>query len=189
MNIQCKYVCKSYKQPVLNDFNAVFYEHKINVITGISGCGKTTLLRLLLGLEVVDSGKIIGLEDQKIACIFQADHLCKNLTVQSNIKLVNDHLTNTCIKEALSDVGMGDYASYYIHECSGGMKRRVAILRALLSEFDVLIMDEPFKGLDQSTKEKVILFLKEKIQNKTVIFVTHDQSELAYFKDLHRIEM
>ena len=70
-----------------------------------------------------------------------------------------------------------------IKELSGGMKRRVAILRAILASFDILILDEPFKGLDEENKEKSIEFIKGNIKDKTTIIVTHDKSEIDFFKN------
>lgn len=189
MNICCKDLCKSYKEVVLDHYNVEFIENEVNVIMGKSGCGKSTLLKILLGLEKQDGGVVLGLEDKKIACVFQQNNLCKNLTVLANIKLVNDSLCNEDVIKALEEVGLRGKQDYYIKECSGGMKRRVAIVRALMSEFDVLIMDEPFKGLDVCTKEKVIGFMKTKIQSKTVIVVTHDKHELSYFKDCNIVCM
>ncbi len=184
MDIVLKKVCKSYdNEIILKDYDYVFKENQITCIKGKSGSGKTTLLRILMGLESVDKGTIEGIDDKRISAVFQEDRLCENLSVIANLKLTSPNLNHSHIEEALDKVGMKDCKNKIVKELSGGMKRRVAILRALLYEFDLLILDEPFKGLDITTKQSVIDFIKQKIKGKTVIIVTHDMDELEYFND------
>ena len=146
-----------------------------------SGAGKTTLLRILAGLEKVDSGQIEGLEGLRISMVFQEDRLCENLSASANIRLVRgkkpwgrDKKLEAKISKA---VGLGGCEDQPVREFSGGMRQRTALLRALYSEWDVLFLDEPFKGLDEETKELVIEYTKKQCFGKTVIFVTHDRSE------------
>lgn len=151
-----------------------------------SGAGKTTLLRILagLGLEKVDSGQIEGLEGLRISMVFQEDRLCENLSASANIRLVRgkkpwgrDKKLEAKISKAMAAVGLGGCEDQPVREFSGGMRQRTALLRALYSEWDVLFLDEPFKGLDEETKELVIEYTKKQCFGKTVIFVTHDRSE------------
>ncbi len=184
MDIILKNIYKSYNnESVFKDFNYVFKENQITFIQGKSGSGKTTLIRLLMGLENIDKGSIEGILDKKISVVFQEDRLCENLTLMSNIKLVANNIDKSLIIEYLEQIGLENCAYKSVKDLSGGMKRRVAILRALLYEFELLILDEPFKGLDDDTKLKVIEFLKDKIKDKTVIIVTHDIDEINYFAE------
>jgi NitT/TauT family transport system ATP-binding protein len=144
-----------------------------------SGMGKTTLLRIIMGLEEPDSGSIKGLEDLKISTVFQEDRLCEYLTPINNIKLVNPTLTDQQILEALSSFGLSGCERQKTSELSGGMKRRIAILRAIMAEYDILFLDEPFKGIDINTKETVISEIIKRTKGKTIIFVTHDEAEAS----------
>ena len=146
-------------------------------ILGPSGCGKTTLLSLLLGLEQPDAGKILGMEGRRKSAVFQEDRLCENASAVSNIRLVNPALSKGEAEAMLRELGLGDSLGQPVRTLSGGMKRRVAILRALAAEYDVLFCDEPFKGLDQATKAQVLDYFLARTQGKTVLVVTHDPEE------------
>lgn len=180
MSIEIKGLVKYYDDlQVFENFNASIEEGKVTCIMGPSGCGKTTLLSILMGIEKVNSGIIKGLENKRRSAVFQEDRLCENLSALTNIRLVcTSDVSKKDILAALNKVGLSSSEYKPVRELSGGMKRRVAIVRALLSDFDILYLDEPFKGLDSDIKETVINFTKEKCNNgKTVIMVTHDQNE------------
>lgn len=146
---------------------------------GPSGCGKTTLLRILLGLEAPDSGNIQGLENRKLSAVFQEDRLCENLSAYANIRLVcPSSVTKDMISKELTLVGLEGSEQQPIRELSGGMKRRVAILRGLMADWDILLMDEPLRGLDTTTRDLVIKRILEKGAGKTIILVTHDEEEV-----------
>lgn len=182
MDIELINISKKYKDStVFNNYSYTFKENHITFIMGQSGCGKTTLLRVLMGLESY-IGEIKGLENKRISAVFQENRLCENLTIKTNIKLVCDK-SDSVIEKYLEKVDLKGQLNKSVQELSGGMKRRVAILRALLYDFDLLILDEPFKGLDMDTKEKVINLLKEKIKGKTVLIVSHDINEMKYFEE------
>ena len=171
-------------QIVLNNFSATFKEGSFTCIMGKSGVGKSTLLSIMLGLSKADSGNITGLNPKVISAVFQENRLCDNLSAPYNIKMVipNPNVnTDFVINEYLEKVGIDSTSKKPVSEYSGGMKRRVAILRGLLTDFDVLIMDEPLKGLDSETKAQVISVIKELTQNKTVIMTTHDASDAKAF--------
>lgn len=183
--IEIKNLCKSYNDKIVyQNLNLKLKEHHITSIMGTSGCGKTTLLRILAGLEPYESGSITGLEQQRIAYIFQEDRLLPWLTVRENIEYV---LLSDVKKEIVKDrvdsllelLELIDEAHHLINTLSGGMKRRVAIGRALAYEGDILLMDEPFKGLDDQLKEKVIQGILKRHQDNpnTIICVTHDLEE------------
>jgi len=180
MAIEILDISKTYGSNVVFDrFNCQIVNGTVTCIMGLSGRGKTTLLRIMLGLEQPDSGQISGMENQRKSVVFQEDRLCENLNAASNIRLVcRMPIKTNNIIEALSVVGMtSDFIKQPTRSMSGGQRRRVAILRALMVEYDILFLDEPFKGLDMKTKEKVILYTKEQSKGKTVIFVTHDKEE------------
>ncbi len=109
--------------------------------------------------------------------MFQENRLCENAGAVSNIRLVNPALTRGEAEEMLRELGLSDSLRQPVRTLSGGMKRRVAILRALAADYDVLFCDEPFKGLDQATKSLVMNYFLRKTAKKTVILVTHDKSE------------
>ena len=172
---------------VLNNFNYIFKEKAISFIMGTSGVGKTTLIKILMGLEQADDGKVIGISDKKISAVFQEDSLCENLSVLLNIKLVCENISHLEIEKCLELLDLKDCLHKRVKELSGGMKRRVAILRALLYDFDLLIMDEPFKGLDKETKIKVMNFVISKLENKSAIIITHEMEDIMYFKKFREL--
>lgn len=181
MSILLKNISKQFENTVVfNQFNIEIPEGKITCIMGPSGSGKTTLLSILMGLIKADSGTIHGLEGKRIAAVFQEDRLCKEITVLQNIKMVcHRKVNNEQIKEELRKVGLDGAENKKISELSGGMKRRVAIVRAIMADSDLIIMDEPFKGLDETLKINVIEYVKQKTVGKTVIVVTHEKEEAA----------
>lgn len=117
--------------------------------------------------------------------MFQEDRLLENLSVMANIALAvqeqsleQKQALQKCIKEALCDVDLEGTESKPVHELSGGQKRRVALLRALFADADILLFDEPLKGLDEVLKQQVIAFVKPLIESKIVIWVTHTPDEV-----------
>ena len=179
-------ITKSYgEKTVFKNLNLRIESGKITCIMAPSGAGKTTLLRMMMGLEKPDRGSIVGLSEKRFSAVFQEERLCEGMTAIGNIRLVNPSLTADQIRNELQRLGMYDCENQPVSELSGGMRRRVSILRALLAEYDVLFMDEPFKGLDSALKKDVIASVMEKTVGKTVIVVTHDRSEA----DLLRAEI
>ena len=165
---------------VLRDFSAVLPAGRVTGLMAPSGTGKTTLLRILMGLERPDRGTITGLQGLRLSAVFQEDRLCENLNPVSNLRLVTP---------ALSREGLTDCLTQPVRELSGGMRRRVAILRALLAEYDLLFLDEPFKGLDRETKEVVMADTRRRCDGRTVLFVTHDPTELEAMGAVWRLEL
>jgi NitT/TauT family transport system ATP-binding protein len=174
---------KTYNQALLyENFNLIFDEGKITALLGPSGCGKTTLLKILAGIEPFEKGEILGVK--RVSFLFQEDRLLPHRTLYDNIDWVlratHDKVTRQIIVEELVDfLQLGDYLYAKIETLSGGMKRRVALGRALAYPSPLLLMDEPFKGLDPKLKEELLIKLKTRwAQNhQTVIFVTHDKEE------------
>ncbi len=180
MNICLKNITKKYEDTLgLNQVSLEFAEGETACIMGPSGIGKTTLINIIMGLVKADSGTLTGLEGKKIAAVFQENRLCEEIDAVHNVKLVcNKNVTELQIKEEFKEVGLLEYENKKTRELSGGMKRRVAIVRAVMAESDIIIMDEPFKGLDEKLKEQVINYIRRKTRGKTVIVVTHNKEEV-----------
>ncbi|MGB5822558.1 MAG: ATP-binding cassette domain-containing protein [Proteocatella sp.] len=181
--IELKDVSKAYQDKlVFQDFNLKISKNETTILMGDSGRGKTTLLNMMMGLESLDEGEIIGIESQKIVAVFQEDRLCESLSVQSNIKLVlNSKQKSEDILNHLESVGLEKELAAPVKNLSGGMKRRVAIVRAVMAQSDIIIMDEPFKGLDEATKLRCMDYIKHNTLGKTLIISTHDEREAEYF--------
>ena len=174
-------ISKAYgDKTVLSSLSMVFKAGSVYCIKGASGCGKTTLLKIITGLEKADSGELSGVPI-KISFVFQEDRLAEDFGAVSNIRLVTGKtIAKNTIEEHLREIGLGDALDKPVREFSGGMKRRVAIVRAVLFGGDLMCMDEPFKGLDRELRFLVMDYVKKYTAGKTVICVTHDQSEAEY---------
>lgn len=170
---------------VLKNFSLNIPDKSNICIMGESGCGKTTLLKLILGLEKIDSGKITGVKNKKIYACFQEDRLVENLTAYRNIKIVADKkISKESLIHEFTKIGLDNsVCDSKIRILSGGMKRRIAILRALVVDSDVVILDEPTKGLDDVNKKIVLDYILEKTKDKILICVTHSLDEAKYISD------
>lgn len=177
MDIAIKHLSKRYGDTtVLTDFSVLLPAGQTTCIMGASGCGKTTLLRILLGLEQADGGEISGLP-QRISVVFQEDRLLP-FSAGKNAALAVRKCSEARLREHFAAVGLADCLHMPVQKMSGGMRRRVAILRAVLAESELLLLDEPFQGLDTETKEQVIAYLKKQTVGKTVLLVTHEESDV-----------
>ena len=186
---------KSYNDNyIFKDFSMVIEKNRITCLLGKSGSGKTTLLNVLSSITDEFKVKYSDFEKLRYSYIFQEPRLLEWYTVYKNLQFVldNTHMSKQAIHEKIMDslkmVEMEKYADYYPYQLSGGMAQRVSIARAFVKDFDVLLMDEPFKGLDPTQKEDITdRFLKMWRENrKTVIYVTHDLDEALYMAyDIH----
>lgn len=176
------------EHPVFENFSMEIAQGETLCLMGESGCGKTTLLSLLTGRLAPSSGKISGIKTQRIGMVFQENRLCEDFSAKVNVKIAcsrgcyrflpgKNHSVEDEILRHLSAVGLKDAADKKVSALSGGMKRRVAIVRAVLSDSDILLMDEPFKGLDETTKQQVLSYLLKEKGERTLIVVTHDAAE------------
>ena len=179
MDIRLLNVTKSFEDKVvLKDVNIMIPEGRRICLMGASGAGKTTLLNLIMGLTEPDSGEILGREGIRIAAVFQEDRLIEHWDAVRNIKLVCDKSISTDeIKAELHKVGLDDVQGKPVSRLSGGQRRRVSLIRAMLAKSSLLIMDEPLKGLDSGLKVQVIEYIKQNTKNKTILIVTHDMEE------------
>lgn len=164
---------------VLSSFSETVPHGKTTVIMGESGCGKTTLVNIIMELEKADNGEISGIPE-KISAVFQDDLLCEDFSAVSNIRAVTGRrLSKSEVISALKKLGLTDAdVSCPVRELSGGMKRRVAIARAILADGELIIMDEPFKGLDPDTRQNVIDFVSQETKSKTLLVITHSRKEV-----------
>ena len=150
------------------------------VLWAPSGWGKTTLLRILMGLEAPTSGSVEGVG--RVGAVFQEDRLCPQLTAEENVALVlnaEQYKVKIQYKEQIRDdliqLGLDDEAA---RKLSGGQKRRTALLRALWAESDTLLLDEPFTGMDPAVMKKAAAMLKARCGTKPTLLATHDQEAI-----------
>ena len=183
--LEVKNITKSFGNTVVLDDFSYKFERGVYVLSEPSGAGKTTLLRILCGLEVADSGTVSKSPQAKTVMMFQEDRLLENLSVRANIMLaIQAHSqeqkqnARERITEALCAVGLEGTENKPVFELSGGQKRRVALLRTLFADADILLFDEPLKGLDEALKQQVIGFVRPFIESKIVIWVTHTPEEV-----------
>ena len=156
-NVSVTFVDGKLKKTVLDNVSLELPEGKITAIMGPSGCGKTTLLRLLSGLISPTSGNVTR-ETERISFLFQDTALLPWLTALENVNLVlsDGAATRPLAREWLGRVGLADEADTYPSALSGGMKQRVALARALAVDADLLLLDEPFRGLDDDLRERML---------------------------------
>lgn len=166
---------------VLSNVNFTFAEGSITCVMGPSGIGKTTLANILAGLIKPDSGELRGVDNKKVAFVFQEDRLLDWESTLTNVLFVMKRADKKRNVQFASDLlvqaGLGGSLLKKARFLSGGMKRRVAICRALASDYDLLILDEPFKGLDRELKPAVINMIKAYTLGKSVVCITHDDKE------------
>lgn len=185
MNIIINNLCKSYgNMTIFSKWSFEFQQGKRYCFMGSSGRGKTTLLRILAGLEKADNGRIQGLKSQKITMVFQENRLCewenavKNVSMVATGKSFFQKVSLPDICQQLQQVGIEDLEKP-VCQFSGGMKRRVAIVRAIYPESDFVLMDEPFTGLDNKTKQQVIQYVLKEQRERTLIISTHSEEEAS----------
>jgi len=172
---------------VLEDISFNVFEGEIVALVGPSGCGKTTLLNLICGLISPDEGEVI--RKGKVGYMFQKEQLFEWRTIYKNITIGPEiskiKIDDNKIINMLKKYDLYDFKDYYPKELSGGMRQRVALLRTLALDPDILLLDEPFSSLDYQTKIKVQedMYKIIKEEKKTVILVTHDISEAISMAD------
>ncbi|MCL2355732.1 MAG: ATP-binding cassette domain-containing protein [Defluviitaleaceae bacterium] len=177
MKTELKNICKSFDgKEVLRDVSAVF-RPGFTCMMGQSGIGKTTLAKIIAGLVAPDSGEIIGTNGLKFSVVFQEDRLLDWETALGNLLFVSPDRERAVA--LLTEANLGENLHKKAADLSGGMKRRVCICRALIADYDVLILDEPFKGLDAELKLSIMQMVKTHAAG-IVICITHDESEAEF---------
>lgn len=164
-------------QQVLKDCSLRVEAGSSVALMGPSGCGKTSLINVIAGLLTPDSGKVSV--NGKVSYVFQEPALFPWLTAVDNINVVLSDGPETLprAEQLLEAVGLSDCRDKYPHQLSGGQKQRIAICRALAYGGDILLLDEPLKGLDADTRDQVSALLRQEWAGKTLLLVTHDPSE------------
>lgn len=159
---------------VLKGVNLTLKDNSIYCLMGASGIGKTTLLRILMGLEQADSGSVTGIHKNNISSMFQEDRLIPTLSAVENVAIViHGKINKQNIRNNLSTILPSDCLDKPIVSLSGGMKRRVALARAMTYPSELIILDEPFTGLDKDTKSEVIEYILKMRNNRTLLIATH----------------
>ncbi|MCQ2451784.1 MAG: ATP-binding cassette domain-containing protein [Oscillospiraceae bacterium] len=165
--------------PVLSDISLTLPAGSVTCLDGQSGSGKTTLLNVIAGLMQADSGQISGRPD-RIAFVFQEDRLCEDFSAVSNVRMVTGKsVSKQEILSHLKELGLDGSMNKPVRDYSGGMKRRVAIARAICCGADLILLDEPFKGLDPALRSQVIRYIQAHTTGKTLLCVTHNREEAA----------
>lgn len=151
----------------------------LTALTGPNGAGKTTVARVLLGLTRPTGGTVSGLGGLRRAAVFQEDRLCGHLDAVANLRLALPR--GTTPDEALDELagaGLDEAASRRaVRELSGGQRRRVALARALAARADLVVLDEPFTGLDVQGRPQLLGLVARRAPGRTVLLVTHDLAE------------
>lgn len=177
--LRISHVSKSFAGlPVLEDFSLTIGPGEIVAMTGPSGCGKSTLLNLITGLSLPDSGSIER-DGERLSYLFQNTRLLPWRSVYDNIRLVRDDTDTEEIRDLIRAVGLSGFEHYYPGQLSGGMARRCALARAFYYGGDLLLMDEPFQGLDYGLRMEMLSMLLEiwKRKKQSILFVTHEIDE------------
>ena len=185
LNLSKHFFINDKRIDVLKELNLTIKKDKITVILGRSGCGKTTLLRLIAGLESVSLGEIKFKEQAKIGFVFQEPRLMPFLNVYENVvfPLKKYEIDEAKIDRLISMIGLSDFKFASVSQLSGGMSSRVSLARVLAYEANLILMDEPFAALDAFTRASMQAEILKLQAGKTIIFVTHNVDEALYLAD------
>lgn len=178
--MKIQHLCKSFDGKVVLDHVSLTLESGGTAcLMAPSGRGKTTLLRCIAGLEAPDSGQITDLPE-RIAYVFQEDRLCDGFSAVDNIRLVTGKaLGESEIRRHLEELGLAGSLDQPVRELSGGMRRRVVISRAVCFGADLLLLDEPFKGLDDEARQQTADYILRHRGAAAILCVTHDREDAA----------
>lgn len=170
------HVSKSFaEKQVLRDLTLPLPEKGVVALTGPSGEGKTTIFNLLLGILTPDSGRV-DTAGKRFSVVFQEDRLLEHLSAPQNIRFVCPNIPDERAREHLACVGLAGEEGP-VGAFSGGMKRRVAIVRAVLYGGDALLLDEPFKGMDEATRARTASYVRDRWPGDLILMITHDREE------------
>ena len=191
--LRLKNIAKTFNsQLIFKNLNVEVHENEIVALLGPSGCGKSTLLRMIAGLESVDTGTIEFAESMQtdVGYVFQKPILYPHLDVAGNVALgIGEKITKKKRKEKIANelrlVGLEGFSSRKIESLSGGEAQRVTVVRALLNQPTLLLLDEPFSALDIPTRRKIAQDTRSFLKSKktSAIHVTHDPEEAEIIAD------
>jgi len=166
---------------VLDAFDLTLEAGTVTALRGPNGSGKTTVARLVLGLDAPDAGTVEGNQGRLRAAVFQENRLFAHLSPLANVRLVLDRSDWTSAEEHLRLVGLtGATILTPVGKLSGGQRRRVAIVRALAGTADLVVLDEPYAGLDVEGKPAVQEYVRTRVKGRTTLLITHDSDEAAW---------
>ena len=175
-------VSKSYgKNKIISSLSSEFAPGKIYAVTGASGIGKTTLIRIISGLEKY-SGKVSGTDSMKKSFLFPEDRLIDSLTAIENIRFVRPDFDGG--DEWFADFCLAGAQQMYPDEMSTGMKRRLSLMRALIYGGDLFFLDEPTNGIDGKTADIIRPVIKKRLAGKTAFIVTHSPDDVTALADV-----
>ena len=177
MKITFDHVVKRFDRAVLDGCSLHFADGKITALLGESGRGKTTVLRLIAGLETPDAGIVRA--DGRVAYLFQEPRLFPALNALENVRLAAPQHDRAAAQNALAVCRAAHLAEKHPAEMSGGERQRVALARMLAFDGEIVLLDEPFSALDPDTKAQITAALLPRLQGKTVVLVTHNAEEAA----------
>lgn len=197
--IEVTNLCKRYSQEVLKNFSLSVNEGEMVVLLGESGCGKSTFIRILAGLENADSGSVclngISTDERtppnkrNIALVYQEPVLWNHMPVWKNIAYGMAKKDKKVIYELMDALEIGGLEKRFPEEISGGQAKRVALARALAADKGILLLDEPLSNIDEKTKLKNLEYLVQNYKDrKTILYVTHSKME-ADFLGCRQIRM
>ena len=194
MILQAKGLTKSYgEQVAVRNINLEFKKGSFNAILGPNGAGKSTTISMLIGLKRATNGQIIYAPNTRIGIVFQASVLDEKLTVKENLTIRAQHykgIKGGRVEDLINQLGLTAFQKQLYGTLSGGQKRRVDIARALLSNPDILFLDEPTTGLDIQTRKSIwdLLYRLQRDEGMTIILTTHyldeaDEADQLYIID------
>ena len=180
MELKVENLTKRYGGRTVLDGVSFALRQGVTCLMAPSGAGKTTLLRILLGLEKADGGRVTGLAGRRISAVFQEDRLLPGMDAEGNLRFVLGTAWDEGRAAALlGELGLAAVGEKPVRDYSGGMQRRLALARALLIPFDLLLLDEPFAGLDRDNRDRAANCVRRHGAGRTVLAVTHDERDAA----------
>lgn len=177
-------ICKSYGgRSVLQGYSLTMEPGQRYVLMAPSGAGKTTLLRILTGLDSADAGQVSGMPEH-VGMVFQEDRLCEDCDAVCNIMLGASGADAGQVRREAALILPESCLDQPVRALSGGMRRRVALLRAALSDAEVLILDEPFAGLDEENRARTATYLLDRLHGRTLLVTTHREEDAALLQGI-----
>ena len=178
MDLVISHVYKDFgRGPVLRDVSLTVRQGETVCLMGPSGLGKTTLLRCVAGLERPESGSVTGVPE-RLGYVFQEDRLCGVFSAVANVRLATGRTLPEILRH-LEELGLAGSARRPGSQLSGGMRRRVAIARAVCAGPQLLLLDEAFKGLDDQCRRDTVAYIRRHTPGASLLCVTHDPEEAA----------
>ena len=187
--MELRNISKRYgEKEVFSHFSCTIPAGSSRAVMAPSGTGKTTLLRLILGLEKPDTGEILGVPDRKSA-LFQEDRLFPQLSAVKNIRMAVPQCSVEEARGLLEALGLGDCQEQPVSTLSGGQARRVSLARALAYPGQLLALDEPFTGLDETSRFQAAQAIRQYRRGRTLILITHREEDLPLLDISERIDL